>query len=91
MAMLLVVAAEVLTVSLSVRFSSGPTWIDPLIEAMLPGPVIVSDPARINRRPRERWFVKIGRAAIVAFPDLATPQQPNPQVVPRGWRQARWW
>ena len=49
MAITLLVAVA-LTLSLPVRFSWGPSWIFPAIEAMLLVSIIIIDPGRIDRR-----------------------------------------
>jgi hypothetical protein len=59
------VAAVALTVSLPVRFSSGPPWIFPVIEAMLLLSVMIIDPGRIDRRSRESRILNIGLVVIL--------------------------
>src|SRR6202042_3331938 len=64
MAITLVVAVA-LTVSLPLRYSWGPSWIFPLLEAMLLASVIIVDPGRIDRRTRGARVLNVGLVAIL--------------------------
>jgi uncharacterized membrane protein len=64
MAITLLVAVA-LTVSLPLRFSWGPSWIFPLLEAMLLASVIIVDPGRIDRRTRGARVLNVGLVAIL--------------------------
>ena len=64
MAITLVVAVA-FTVSLPLRYSWGPAWVFPLIEAMLLVSVIIIDPGRIDRRTRTARIFNIGLVAIL--------------------------
>jgi uncharacterized membrane protein len=64
MAITLVVAVA-LTVSLPLRFSWGPSWVFPVIEALLLVSVMIIDPGGIDRRTRQVRILNIGLVAIL--------------------------
>jgi hypothetical protein len=62
-----VIAAIVLTLLLPEQDRLGPTWLLPLLEAVLLVALIIADAAEISNRSRELRALSIGLVAVLVF------------------------
>ena len=70
-----VVAAAVLTLLLPNRWSLGPPWLLPIVEAALLVALVIGDPGQITRRSRELRMVSIALVAVMATSALSATVQ----------------